>query len=997
MKSYPIAFILALVAVFPAGMTAQPLDFSFPNYNTNNGLVTNVVHYGMQDSRGFMWFATDSGVSRFDGNRFRHFTTRDGLGGNEIFYIYEDSRERLWFLSFNGVPSYFHHNRFYHPGNDSVLAQIRFPNMLVSVFEDHDGDIWMFSQDATIYRISDGKPPEHHTNEGLFNTIRQAWVDADNNLMVGTSRNTFQFRKDMGRWEVVNDISYRVIQHQHTTYGSFVLPSVDGIVYTGSPETSPPYLIPRDVLDIQAEITFATRSRSRIYLAVGTMGDGLHFYEYEEGETRQRLSHLLEGHTVTSVAFDNQESIWVTTLRDGIYRIDRSYSNIRNIAAKSGLSRFSMRASYTSRDGYQWYGTDQGRLLSFSPDGVMHEPEWINPPEPKVSIEDIRELRDGRLALATVNSIHLVERRGDRLYTTHTVGNLSSKQLCQAEGWLAYGAINGLFVAPLHEPSNFRRIHEKRVTAMACGPHDSIWMGTISGLYQFNTSLEPIPLPAVFANQHIIRIEPLYEDRIAVATHGSGVWIYDPNEGRLQQIWSGNGLSDDLIKTLRFDGNQLWISTGTGITLVPLDPAMDLDFQINRLPEGLKYYSGRLFGTQIRRIELREDDIWLSGDNALLSLSRNEIGATPTVIPLHIDEIMVNDRLYSRDFPGRVRHTDNQWTFHFTGILFRDADRLQYFYRLVRDDESAEWSTSSTGTVTYRSIPPGSYTFEVYAVTPDGNASSRPVLFAFTIDRAWWMLPWVWFLIAAGVIGGIVLLFNYRIGQVQRQEAEKHRYQRQINELEYQALQAMMSPHFVFNILSSINYHILKDDKIRASRLLLDFSKLIRKQLDSAYQRSTSLAEELERLQLYVELESTRLPHPVHFVKEVGQDVDLITTHIPSMLLQPFVENAIIHGIIPKHSPGEIRVSVRRSESGQLLVQILDNGSGLKEDIRKTAEGNRLSLGITLVEQRLAILARDHKLDWKVTIENHTCEDGIVQGVSSTILLPVAYTTNATL
>ncbi len=115
-----IAIAVLIYTAFAPVAYAQPRDFDFPNYTTTNGLVTNVVHHGMQDSRGYMWFATDSGVSRFDGNRFRHFTTQDGLGGNEIFYIYEDSRQRLWFLSFNGVPSYFHNNSFYNPSNDTI-------------------------------------------------------------------------------------------------------------------------------------------------------------------------------------------------------------------------------------------------------------------------------------------------------------------------------------------------------------------------------------------------------------------------------------------------------------------------------------------------------------------------------------------------------------------------------------------------------------------------------------------------------------------------------------------------------------------------------------------------------------------------------------------------------------------------------------------------------------------------------------------------------------
>jgi sensor histidine kinase YesM/ligand-binding sensor domain-containing protein len=984
-----IAIAVLIYTAFAPVAYAQPRDFDFPNYTTTNGLVTNVVHHGMQDSRGYMWFATDSGVSRFDGNRFRHFTTQDGLGGNEIFYIYEDSRQRLWFLSFNGVPSYFHNNSFYNPSNDTVLAQLQFGNMLVSVFEDHENAIWLMSQDATIYNISKDEHIQKIPATGLVNTIRQAWVDQHNRIHVGTANNTLHFNEIERKWEIKDHLSYRVIQQQHTREGSFLIPSRDGIVYTGSSITSAPYYIHRNILGIQAEITFAMRSMNSIYMAVGTIVDGVHFYDYEGGLTRTSVAHLLPGQTITSVTFDTQESIWITTLRNGIYRIDRSYRNIRNIASKAGLNDFSIRTSFTSRDGYQWYGTDAGRILGFDADGQFLDIAWPDNPPNNVSIEDITELGDGRIGIATASSFHLVRRLAADLITTTDIVDLPGKQLLQLGDKLIYGTISGLYAAPIDSPQSMQALLGQRVTALEQCEGKHLWVGTINGMYRFDENLQPVGLPSAFNGEQITDIEALYEGIVAVATHGSGVILYNTADNLIRRIDSYNGLADDLVKTIRFDRDKLWVSTGTGINLISLNPDSDLDFQFERLPQGIHYFSGRLFGTQIRHIELREGDIWLAGDNTLLSLDRVERGATPTVVPLHINEITVNDRIYTRDFPQEVPHYDNQWIFNFTGILFRDADRQLYRYRLRQSNTSAEWSVTSNAEVTYRSIPPGSYIFEVESFTSDGNASSAMTSYRFSILRPWWMLPWVWVLIALGSVGAVALLFNYQIRQVQKQEEQKHSYQRQINELEYQALQAMMSPHFVFNILSNIRYQILKDDKVKASKLLVDFSKLIRKQLDSAYQRSTSLNEELDRLQLYVDIESIRLPHPIKFIRYVAPDVDPITTRIPSMLLQPFVENAIIHGIIPKNSPGEITIKVGRSTQGQLLIVISDNGTGLKVHQRSTVEGDRLSLGVTLIEQRLAILAKDSGLKWDVTIENITDESGYVEGVRISVLLPI--------
>ncbi|MCC5926499.1 MAG: histidine kinase [Bacteroidetes bacterium] len=965
------------------------MHFDFPNYNTNNGLVSNVVHHSMQDDFGYMWFATDSGVSRFDGNRFRHFTTQDGLGGNEIFYIYQDSQQRLWFLSFNGVPSYFQNNTFFNPSNDSLLARLRFGNMLVSVFEDHDQAIWFFSQDASIYRVSSDNQIEKFGSEGLVHTIRQAWVDEDNVIHAGTSLNTYYLDFATGKWIEKNDINYRVIQHQQTHQGSFLIPSRSGIVYSGSAASSPPYTIHKNQLGIQAEITFVTRTVNSVYLAVGTIADGVHFYNYDGKNTQQKVSHLLPGKTITSVTFDNQESVWITTVRNGIYRIDRSFGNIQNIAAKHNLFDFSIRSSFTSSDGYQWYGTDSGRIFVFDTAGTYTEVTWDEIRPINISVEDFTELPDGRLGIVTATTFYLVNRQGNRLTTTDKITALSGKQLVYSNNRLFYGAIDGLYVAHVDTPDAFERILNQRITSLKACNANNLWVGSINGLYRFDEHLELTALPEEFRNQQITKIEYLYNGIVAVATHGSGVWIYNTNNEKLHQIHVDNGLADDLVKTIAYDQHTLWISTGTGISLIPLSPELELDFQLDRLPQGIRYFSGRLFGTQIRHIQLREHNLWLSGDNTILSLDRAESGASPTLVPFHLYTIIVNDQLYTHNFPDVVDHYNNQWSFTFTGLLFHDADRLLYRYRLREVNSTEDWSVTANNEVTYRSIPPGHYVFEAEAFTSDGNAGSHMIAHHFTILRPWWMLPWVWAISLVLALSGILLLFNYRIRLIQKKEEEKHQYQRQINELEYQALQAMMSPHFVFNILNNIRYQILKDDKVKASKLLVDFSKLIRKQLDSAYQRTTSLSEELDRLELYVSVESSRLPHPVSFIKHIAQDVDTITTHIPSMLLQPFVENAIIHGIMPKGAAGEITICVKRSDDEQLEVVIIDNGTGLKNDRRPTIEGNRLSLGVTLVEQRLAILAKENGLKWRIEIDNMTDNNGEITGVRASVLMPL--------
>jgi len=981
--------ILLLVLVLHGRSAGHVMDFSYPNFNSTNGLQTNVVHHVMQDSDGYIWLGTDSGVSRFDGSRFRHYTTADGLGGNEIFQIYEDSRGRLWFLSFNGIPSFYHNRAFHNPGNTPWLAEMQFDNMHVSVFEDPRGTIWLFGLDRSIYTVDKNDRVERFPSTGLQETARQGWMDHQGTLFLGSSLKTYRFDRQAGQWVVYNDLPHRYIQRQHTADGTFLIPASHGIVSTGRDEAAR-YYLSREQLGLSHNVTSVIKGRESVYLAVGTYGDGVYFYQYEGGETRRKISQLLPGQRITSLAFDNQESLWIATLDNGVYRVDRSYSGIENIAATMHLHDVSIRSTLKLRDRTLLFGTSNGNLIALQ-QGSPLTLDDAGTVLTGSSIEDLKELRDGRLAIVTAGALIIanLDKNGRmrQLYRE----SLPGKTILEIGENLFLGTVAGLYRMETTDLQNKTSILGKRITALETGPQGILWTGTIHGLHLFDQSGTELMVPEAFENEQITCIEYLFNGWAAIATHGSGVIFYQPVTGEILRLNADNGLPDNLVRTMIFENGQLWIASSAGLTLISLIEQLQLERQLEMLPTGVQYYSGELFGAQIGRILPRADDVILAGNNLLVALQRTEPGASRMQIPLLIEEVLVNGEPVEPDDQHTVRFRQNQWTFDYTGILFRNADRLRYRYRLVETGQQSgvDWTLSTASNVTYRSVPPGSYRFEVEAFTPDGTVYTQRASVAFSIRRPLWMQPLVWLASLLVVGGSVFLLFRYRIHQVQLQEKQKHDFKRTVNELEQQALQAMMSPHFVFNILNNIHYQIMLDDKEKASGLLLSFSKLIRKQLESAYQRSATLKEELERLELYTRIESTRLANPIAFSAQVTDDIDTITTRIPSMILQPFVENAIIHGIAHIKTAGEIGIRVERSASGQLLVTVTDNGAGIRHPGRPTAETDRLSLGTTLVRQRLEIMAQENGMDWDVQIQNMTRGDGHIAGVKAQILIPM--------
>ncbi len=208
-------------------------------------------------------------------------------------------------------------------------------------------------------------------------------------------------------------------------------------------------------------------------------------------------------------------------------------------------------------------------------------------------------------------------------------------------------------------------------------------------------------------------------------------------------------------------------------------------------------------------------------------------------------------------------------------------------------------------------------------------------------------------------------------------------------ELEMQTLRAQMNPHFIFNSLNSINNFILKNEKAFASEYLLKFSKLIRMILENSSKSLISIGQELDALKLYMDLEALRFENKFqyHFIHD--PDLDITSIKVPPLLLQPFVENAIHHGLLHKTGPGSIRVLVSEAEQ-RLILQIEDDGIGREASskLKNALDFKKVSLGITLTKDRIALLNK-RRINDSFEIEDLVDPENKPCGTLVTISLPL--------
>ncbi|MBX2924593.1 MAG: histidine kinase [Chitinophagaceae bacterium] len=215
--------------------------------------------------------------------------------------------------------------------------------------------------------------------------------------------------------------------------------------------------------------------------------------------------------------------------------------------------------------------------------------------------------------------------------------------------------------------------------------------------------------------------------------------------------------------------------------------------------------------------------------------------------------------------------------------------------------------------------------------------------------------------------------------------------QRKMADVEMQALRAQMNPHFIFNCLNSINRYIVKSDQATASLYLTRFAKLIRLILDNSNSKSVTLANELEALRLYIEMESIRFEKQFSYTIEVDDDIQADHLFVPPMIIQPYVENAIWHGLLHKESSGELTITVSMQSAGMLLCVIEDNGVGRAraKELRSKSASAKKSLGMKLTEDRLALLGKQAQMEASVEVKDLKTNDGCAAGTKVIIKIPV--------
>ena len=282
------------------------------------------------------------------------------------------------------------------------------------------------------------------------------------------------------------------------------------------------------------------------------------------------------------------------------------------------------------------------------------------------------------------------------------------------------------------------------------------------------------------------------------------------------------------------------------------------------------------------------------------------------------------------------------------------------------------------------------YTFKVKAANIDGIWNKAPLEIRLHISTPWWKTWWFRSLVVLAILGSIFSFYQYRVRQIRKAERLRSEYGKKLANVELTALRAQMNPHFIFNCLNSIDHYIIKNETRKASEYLNSFSRLIRLILQNSRSNYVNLRDELEALKLYMEMESLRFNHRFDYVVQVENDMDLDSTEIPPMIIQPYVENAIWHGLMHKEGKGKVVLTLAR-ENGYLRCSIEDNGIGRARaaELKSRNSTRKKSMGMGITNDRINIINNLYNTDTSVKVIDLVNANGTGRGTRIELTIPI--------
>lgn len=947
-------------------------QYPFIQFDTKDGLAQSQVRAIAQDENGYIWFGTQGGLSRYDGYEFVNFSTEDGLSSNQINCMLQGSK--YFWIGSTGSLSVLMGNKFSIVPLPEQYANSR----IFDMSEDGDGNLWIALAGDGVLKFDGDKFKHFGLDEGLSNTyIRAIEVDSQDRVWVGTryglaiiennSVDTTLFSEVIDRASISQILHISPSKTVFTSFGRGVfIVEKDSISHLTTAEGLQSNHIRGVTMMASGELWFGAKDglssfdgnqftifreadglqysniKSLIVdregnLWLGTDGQGV-LLQAGQSFTRFNTNDGLHSDLILSICKYGNDQLLFGSYENGIAFYDGQ--SFQPYIYNDSLPNETIWTIYADTDSTIWAGTSSGLFREENGTiSLLNEENGLAGNR----VTAFTKVEDGYWVGAD-NGFSKIDRQGELVKTYNEESGFEGKRIRSiisdgVKTWI--GAENGLYILENERISKYVVDPEEQsaIYCLSVDQNNQVWIGTSNGL--FNTDQDEIEISEIeisteFSAKNINFLETLKDSTLLIGTN-NGLFrlglgfekTKTATDVKHYTYYEGLTSSETNQNSAFIQNNSVWFGTTSGV--VRFEPETNI-FR-TKIPPVLNLTDIQLF--------LNDAD-WEKYTDSIAPSSGIPINP---VLPFN----------------------QNYITFNFSGISLSNPEKVKYLYILEGADDTWLGPTKNRA-ITYAYLPHGDYTFYLEAFSEDAPLNISKTRFDFTITPPFYLT--VWFFVLSAIIV-LAILYGIYINQVKKEEAKRAnlqlKFQSRLMELESQSLNSNMNRHFIFNSLNSIQYYINMQDRKSANRYLTSFAKLIRKNLDSSQQNETTLKDELERLELYLTLEQMRFQGRFDYDITISNSVNIEDVKIPSMMLQPFLENSIWHGILPNDEHGNLHVAIAECSTG-IEIKISDNGIGVdtSKKLKSGSENGHISQGMDITQNRMQLYRNMTGLNYEI-------------------------------